>query len=354
MIDSLKDIKSMTLEELIDDFASMGLKKYKSEQTFKWISKNVKSFDDMSDLSKDLRLILKQKYKIISAKILKRLESKDGTKKFIFELEDGAVIESVLMKYKFGYSVCASTQVGCKMRCKFCANSNLTFSRNLSASEILSQVQEISSTEGVTVSNITLMGVGEPFDNYENVIKFIKIATSQKGMSIGMRRISVSTCGLCDEIIRFADEKISATLSVSLHSVDDKVRSCIMPINKAFGVEELKKACRYYNEVSNKRISFEYIMLEGINDSKKDAKNLSIFLKDLISHVNLIPANNVRYNGLSATSIERVHIFANWLMSFGVNVTVRRTLGPDIDASCGQLRAKFLSGENYECSFKDR
>ena len=343
VFDMLKDIKSMTLDEIIKDFESFGLKKYKAEQVFRWISKNIKSFDEMSDLSKDLRLFLSDKYEIIDIKLIKKVTSTDGTVKFAFSFQDGAIVESVLMKYKFGYSVCVSTQVGCKMHCKFCANSISIFSRNLSTSEIISQVQEISSIENVNISNITLMGVGEPFDNYDNVIKFIKIASSQKGMNFGMRRISVSTCGICDKIIKFADERISATLSVSLHSVDNHVRSNIMPINRAFNLNKLKEACKYYNDISNKRISFEYIMIKGINDSKQDAKNLSSFLKGLISHVNLIPANNISYNGLSSTSIEKIHIFANWLMSFGVNVTIRRTLGSDINASCGQLRSKILN-----------
>lgn len=342
MYKMLEDIKSKSLEELIVDFEKMGLKKYKAEQTFKWLSKNVKSFDEMSDLSKELRSILSEKYKIVCVEIVKKVVSNDGTVKFALKLEDGSIIESVLMKYKFGYSICVSTQVGCRMRCKFCANSSLSFSRNLFPSEILSQVQEVSSYENITISNITLMGVGEPFDNYDNVIKFIKIASSQKGMNVGMRRISVSTCGLSNRIIDFANEKLSVTLSVSLHSVNNNIRNEIMPINRAYNLEELKKACKYYNKISNKRISFEYIMLNNINDSKKDAECLARFLKGLISHVNLIPANNIKDSNLKAPSNEKIHIFARHLMSFGVNVTVRRTLGNDINASCGQLRATVL------------
>ena len=343
-----KDIKSMTLEEIIEDFISFGLKKYKAEQVFRWLANFTCSFDEMTDLSKDLREFLKQKYEIISAKIIKKEVSQDGTKKFAILFVDGSIVESVLMQYKFGNSICISTQVGCKMRCKFCANSELNFSRNLSASEILTQVQIISKTENINISNITLMGIGEPFDNYENVIKFIKIATCQKGMNIGARRISVSTCGLADKIKRFADENLSATLSVSLHSVKNDLRSDIMPINRAYNLEKLRESCIYYNKKTNKRISFEYIMLNNLNDSKLDAELLAEFLKNMIFHVNLIPANKLKSSVLNSPPIEKIHIFANWLMNLGINVTVRRTLGSDISASCGQLRAKIIGGKNFE------
>lgn len=334
-----KDIMSMTLDELIDDFSKIGLKKYKAEQTFKWLSRGIYSFDEMTDLSKEHRNLLNDNYRIVTARIVKKQVSNDGTMKFAIEFEDKSIVESVLMKYKFGNSICVSTQVGCKMQCKFCANSNLSFFRNLSPSEIILQIQTISRSENVSISNITLMGIGEPFDNYDNVLKFLHIAISQKGMNIGARRISVSTCGLTDKIKKFADENLGVTLSVSLHAVKNNLRSTIMPINKFCSLEKLHDACKYYNEKTNKRISFEYIMLRDINDSKEDAELLSKFLRGLIFHVNLIPANNVG-NGLSGTSMERVHIFASWLIKLGVNVTVRRTLGSDISASCGQLRAQ--------------
>ena len=334
-----KDIRSLTLDELIEDFSKIGLKKYKAEQVFKWISKGVSSFDEMTDLSKDHRDLLSLYYNIPTSYIVKKEISKDGTIKFAIMFADGSIVESVLMKYKFGYSVCVSTQVGCKMRCKFCANSNLTFSRNLTPSEIILQIQTIEKSEKISVSNITLMGIGEPFDNYDNVMKFIKIATSQKGMNIGARRISISTCGLTDKIRKFADENLGVTLSVSLHSVKNDLRSSIMPINRIYNLENLHDACEYYNKKTNKRISFEYIMLKGVNDSKEDASLLSKFLRGLIFHVNLIPANYVG-SDLVSCQIDKVHIFAQWLIKLGINVTVRRTLGSDISASCGQLRSK--------------
>lgn len=341
-----KDIKSMTLEEITVDFLSLGLKKYRAEQVFKWVSKGIKSFESMTDIPKDLQILLDSNYKIISAKITNREVSKDGTVKFAIMFEDGAIVESVLMRYKFGNSVCVSTQVGCKMRCKFCANSEFSFSRDLLPSEIIEQITMISERESVNVSNVTLMGIGEPFDNYENVMKFIKIATFQKGMNIGARRISVSTCGLVDKIFRFADENLGVTLSVSLHSVTDEVRSAVMPINKIYNLEKLHNACEYYNKKTNRRISFEYIMLKGINDSKDDAKRLANFMKGLIFHVNLIPANSMNFGELVSPSLERVHLFAKWLINLGVNVTVRRTLGSDISASCGQLRSRIINRSN--------
>lgn len=337
-----KDIKSMNLNELIEDFLSFGLKKYKAEQTFKWISRGVYSFNEMTDLSKDLREFLNSKYEILSSKIVRREVSSDGTIKFAIMFNDGSIVESVLMKYKFGNSICVSTQVGCKMRCKFCANSDLSFSRNLLPSEIIMQIQEVSKSENINISNVTLMGIGEPFDNYDNVVKFLHIVTCQKGMSIGARRISISTCGLVDKIKKFADEKLGVTLSISLHAMKNDLRNYIMPVNRIYDLDKLHDACKYYNSKTNKRISFEYIMLKNMNDSKQDADLLAKFLKNLIFHVNLIPANNVGSSELMSCPIEKVYVFASWLISSGINVTVRRTLGSDINASCGQLRAQIL------------
>lgn len=261
---------------------------------FSWLSKGIIGFDEMSNVPLEMRKDFESKYEIIDAKISKRLVSADGTVKFLIALPDGNKIESVLMKYKYGYSVCLSTQIGCKMGCKFCASSNTRFIRNLSPSEIIAQLEAISGSENVKVSNITLMGIGEPFDNYESVMKFIRIAVAQNGMAIGARRISVSTCGITDEIRKFANEKLGATLSVSLHASNNRIRSAIMPINRKFNLDKLMNSCRYYMRMTNRRISFEYVLLDSINDSENDAKRLVNLIRGLGAHVNLIPANSIQ------------------------------------------------------------
>jgi 23S rRNA (adenine2503-C2)-methyltransferase len=328
----------MTFDELVCEFKKFEIKKYRADQVFSWLSKGVGAFNEMANLPLEMRESFESKYKIISAKIFKRFVSADGTVKFLITLPDGNKIESVLMKYKYGYSVCLSTQIGCKMGCKFCASSSTKFIRNLSPSEIIAQLEIISKSENEKVSNITLMGVGEPFDNYENVIKFIKIVIAQNGMAIGARRISISTCGIINGIKKFADEKLGATLSVSLHASDDHTRNAIMPINRKFNLYKLIDSCRYYMHMTNRRISFEYILLDNINDSENDAKQLANLILGLSAHVNLIPANNIEGSYYFASPIKRIELFARTLIKFGVNVTVRRTLGNDINASCGQLR----------------
>ena len=343
------DIKSLTLQELTETFQKDGLPRYRAAQVYRWLHRGVIEFSQMSDLSKELREQLSQKYEIAWAEIELKRVSKDGTVKYLFRFRDGEYVESVLMKYHHGYSICISTQVGCKMGCTFCATGQSGFRRNLTASEILSQVQAASLDAGVRISNIVLMGMGEPLDNYENVLRFLELVSSPEGMNIGMRHISLSTCGLVDKIYELADKKLQLTLSVSLHAPNDEIRNRTMPVNRKWNVEELLKACKYYTDTTGRRISFEYAMIQGVNDTDRCAEELAGRLRGILSHVNLIPVNDVTGTGYQKSGIERQRKFVSILDSRGITATVRRTLGSDIEASCGQLRGQREGGNGaYE------
>lgn len=338
-----KDIKSMTLLELEAEMTALKLPKFRAAQIFDWLQKRcVSSFDEMTNLSKDLRALLSEKYYIASCEIEDRFESKlDDTVKYLFRLNDGECIESVLMKYNHGWSICISSQVGCRMGCKFCASTIGGLKRSLTASEMLSQIMSAQKDMGIRISNIVMMGIGEPFDNYDNVIRFLQLVGDEKGLNIGMRHISISTCGRVDGIRRFMELDSQITLSVSLHAPNDKIRDTIMPINKKWNVGELISACRDYFAKTGRRISFEYAMIKGVNDSRECADELIKILGGMICHINLIPANEVRENDYHRS--DRVHEFCDYLNRHGMNATVRRTLGADISASCGQLRQRHSS-----------
>lgn len=335
----------MTLSELSADFEKQGLKKFRSGQVYSWLhTKNAKSFEEMTNLPKDLREKLSDSYEIKNCEIERKLVSKlDGTVKYLFRLNDGEFVESVLMKYKYGYTVCVSSQVGCNMKCSFCASTIDGCVRSLFPSEILSQVYEIerdnSDTE-LRVSHIVMMGMGEPLENYENVLKFLELITDENGKNISARHISVSTCGVVPKIYDLIEKHPQFTLSVSLHAPNDEIRSRIMPVNKKWHVDELLEACRRYTQTTGRRISFEYAMMSGINDTDECALELVNKLKGMLCHVNLIPANEVRENDYVRSGNSRIVSFSNILNSNGINTTVRRSLGGDIDASCGQLRRK--------------
>ncbi len=276
----MKNIKDFDLPDLQNEMEHIGEKKFRAEQIFKWLFvEKVKTFDEMTNLSKDLRKKLKENYEICNFSIVKKLVSKDGTIKYLFGLNDGNAIESVLMEYHFGKSVCVSTQIGCKMGCKFCASTGIPFVRSLSAGEIVEQIIAIEQDENIRVSNVVFMGIGEPMDNFDNVLKAIEILNDPKGLNIGARHISVSTSGIVPKIYEFADKNIQCTLSISLHSADNKKRSEMMPVNNAYNIEELMKACKYYTEKTNKRISFEYALAKDNNDNLKDAEELANLLK---------------------------------------------------------------------------
>lgn len=338
----MTDIKSMTVSELTEDFKLIGLPAFRAKQVFKWLHREgAESFDVMTDLSKQLRVQLAEKYEIKNAEIEKKLVSKlDGTVKYLFCLRDGEAVESVLMKYKHGYSICVSTQVGCRMGCKFCATGLGGFVRNLTASEILSQIQKAQSDNNIRISNVVLMGMGEPLDNFDNVMRFLELVSNDDGMNIGMRHISVSTCGLVNRIEQLIDMKPQFTLSVSLHAPNDEIRSKTMPVNKKWNVDTLLDACRRYAQATGRRISFEYAMISGVNDSDNCARELGEKLKGMLCHVNLIPVNNVEENSYKKSNIDRIKSFSAILEKRGITVTVRRTLGSDINASCGQLRRR--------------
>ncbi len=348
-MDSIKnrvDIKSMYLEEIEDDFSERKYPKYKAKQVFKWLSKGVCSFDEMSDLSKENREELSKSYYISGLYIEKKSVSKvDGTIKYLFRLDDGDFIESVLMKYKHGYSICVSTQVGCKMGCTFCATGRSGFSRNLRASEILSQIYMAQIDNNIRISNVVLMGMGEPLDNYDNVIRFLRLVSCKEGVNIGLRHISLSTCGVVDKIYKLSKEKLPITLSISLHAPNDNIRSITMPINKKWGVDDLIIACKDYIKETNRRISFEYAMIKGLNDTDECAEELGEKLSGILCHVNLILINEVNGTKYKKSGKERVEKFISILSKKGLNVTVRRKLGYDIDASCGQLKRNYLKGE---------
>lgn len=330
----------MTLPELTEDIVALGLPKFRAKQIYSWLhQKYVSSFSDMTNLSKDLRAALAEHYEIYDAKtVLKRTSQIDGTVKYLYELNDGNTVETVLMKYKYGYSICISSQIGCDMGCSFCASTIDGCARSLRASEMLAQIYTAQRELGIRVSHIVLMGMGEPLLNYDNMLRFLDLITGEDGTNISARHISVSTCGIVPRIYDLIELRPQFTLSVSLHAPNDDIRNRIMPVNRRWGVEVLLKACRDYIAATNRRISFEYAMMSGINDTDECAMELASRLKGMLCHVNLIPANEVRENDYVRSSAERLKAFAAILEKNGITTTVRRTLGPDIEASCGQLR----------------
>lgn len=338
-----RNIKNYNLDELKEEFVKLGEKPYRAEQVFKWIfESNVTSFDDMTNISLELRKKLQEEFYICVFNIINKQVSKDGTKKYLFDVLDGNAIESVLMEYKHGYSICVSSQIGCKMGCKFCASTGIEFARSLTAGEIVEQVLAVQRDENIKVSNLVFMGIGEPLDNYDNVLKAIKILNNPKGINMGARHISISTSGLVPKIYDLADKDIQCTLSISLHATTDEKRSALMPVNNAYNIEELMKACRYYIEKTNKRISFEYALAKDNNDNLEDAKQLVKLLKGMLCHVNLIPINKIENGKFDKSTNENILKFRDYLNDNGIVATVRRELGSDIDAACGQLRKKNL------------
>ncbi len=321
-----------------------GQKKYRATQLFTWIyEKKAKTFDEMSDVSKSFRDELNRDFCLTLPKIFKKQESKDGTIKLLLELEDGSKIETALMPYKYGNAICVSSQVGCNMACAFCASGLLKKKRNLEVHEIVGQVlvmNEVLLEKGQRVSHVVVMGTGEPFDNYDNVIDFIRIINHPKALAIGARHISVSTCGIVPGIMKYAHEGLQSNLAISLHAPNDEIRNKIMPISKGYKMEELMEAVRYYEKNAGRRVTFEYIMLKDVNDSLECAKQLVKLINGTLAYVNLIPYNPVDENSFKRSDEKQVHKFFSYLMQHGVNTTVRKEFGNDIDAACGQLRAK--------------
>ncbi len=337
----LRDIRALTIEELTAEILEMGFPQFRAKQIYSWIQeKCVSSFDEMTNVPLTMKTALSEKFGFYGCKINTKLVSKlDGTVKYLFELYDGEYIESVVMKYKYGYSICVSSQVGCKMGCTFCASAIGGFVRQLSAGEMLSEVFTAQKDLDIKINHLVLMGTGEPLDNFDNVMRFIELLTDENGQNMSIRHISLSTCGIVPKIYDLADRKLGLTLSVSLHAPNNQIRSKSMPVNKRYDIDELLKACRYYENMTGRRISFEYAMIRGLNDSDRAAEELASRLKGTLCHVNLIPVNNVRERNYEKSSQERQKRFADILEKSGITATVRRTLGSDINASCGQLRA---------------
>ena len=341
------DIKSMNLEELKSYMESIGEKPFRAKQLYQWMhEKQAASFDEMTNLSKSLQEKLKKECHFVSLKQEAVQVSKiDGTRKYLFALDDGNVIESVLMRYKHGNSVCISSQVGCRMGCRFCASTQAGRVRNLEAGEICSEIYTAQKDIGERISHIVLMGIGEPLDNFDEVMRFLENISSPEGVNIGMRNISLSTCGLVPKIDQLAEKKLQLTLSVSLHAPNNEIRSGMMPVNDAYPVEVLMPAVRRYQETTGRRVSFEYSMVRGVNDSDACARQLADLIRGMGAHVNLIPINPVDGSPYSATDAANVRRFQQKLESLGVNATVRRRLGSEISAACGQLRRDEMNGK---------
>lgn len=336
------NLKSLTREEIGDILKELGQPAFRAGQIFTWLHKGVRSYEEMTNLPKNLRQILAEKYPICPPRVVRRQESsRDGTIKYLWELSDGNCVETVLMRYRYGNTVCISTEVGCPMGCAFCASTLGGLVRRLEPFEMLDQVLFTQVDSGLPVSHIVLMGIGEPLDNFDNVMRFLELVNSPEGMNISMRHISLSTCGLVPKIDQLAKRKLQLTLSVSLHAPNDQVRSTIMPVNRAYPMDELLAACRRYYDATSRRISFEYAMINGVNDRECDAQELLRRLKGLPAHFNLIPLNHVEESPLKPSTKAAVARFQQILEDGGIPTTVRRTLGGDIDASCGQLRRKY-------------
>ena len=336
------NLKSLTREETGDILKELGQPAFRAGQIFTWLHKGVRSYEEMTNLPKNLRQILAEKYPICPPRVVRRQESsRDGTIKYLWELGDGNCVETVLMRYRYGNTVCISTEVGCPMGCAFCASTLGGLVRRLEPFEMLDQVLFTQVDSGLPVSHIVLMGIGEPLDNFDNVMRFLELVNSPEGMNISMRHISLSTCGLVPKIDQLAKRKLQLTLSVSLHAPNDQVRGTIMPVNRAYPMDELLAACRRYYDATSRRISFEYAMINGVNDRESDAQELLRRLKGLPAHFNLIPLNHVEESPLKPSTKTAVARFQKILEDGGIPTTVRRTLGGDIDASCGQLRRKY-------------
>ena len=344
----MTDIKSMTQEEITDALKAMGESAFRGKQVFSWLHKGARSFDEMSNLSKSLREKLAAEFYITAPTVARKQVSKlDGTVKYLWELADGNCIETVLMSYHHGNTVCISSQVGCRMGCKFCASTVAGKVRDLKPSEMLDQVLFTQLDSGMEISNIVLMGIGEPMDNFQTVLRFLELVNHPDGLNIGMRHISLSTCGVVPGINALAERDLQLTLSVSLHAPDSETRSRIMPVNRAYDVEELFKACHRYFQKTGRRISFEYAMIDGVNDNDWQADLLATKIKGMPGHVNLIPLNDVVESEFKPS--RRVAAFQKRLESHGITATVRRSLGGDIDASCGQLRRKEMEAKGADC-----
>jgi len=337
------NLKDLTLEELEDFCLSLGEKKFRGKQIFQWLHKGIQSIDDMNNIPLCFRNNLKEHSYISNEKIEKKYMSQiDDTVKYLLKLEDGNIIESVLMKYSFGTTACLSTQVGCSMGCKFCASTIGGLVRNLSPGEMLGEILTMQRDSGERISNIVLMGSGEPLNNYDNVIKFINIVNSEEGLNIGGRHITLSTCGLVPEIKRLAEHKLQMTLAISLHAPNDDLRKKIMPIAFKYSIKEIIDACREYVSITKRRITFEYALIDDVNDSIENARELSKLLRGLLCHVNLIPINEIKERQYRKSNVKRINEFKKVLEEKGIEVTVRRELGADINAACGQLRKNYI------------
>lgn len=337
------DFRSLSIKELEALMLELNEKKFRAKQLFKWIHNGVESFDEMTDISISLREKLKSVGEICNMKVKEKLISKlDGTTKFLMHLKDDNLIECVLMKYEYGNSICISTQAGCSMGCTFCASTIGGKKRDLSPGEMLGQILKVQDEMDLRISNVVLMGTGEPLDNYENVIHFLQLVNDSEGINIGMRHITLSTCGLVDEIKKLAELNFQITLAVSLHAPNDDIRNVTMPISRKYNFSELIEACKYYVLKTGRRITFEYALIDGFNDSMENARELSIRLKGMLCHINLIPVNSIEGRSYIKSGKAKIEAFKKVLMDNGIEVTVRRELGSDIDAACGQLRRKYI------------
>ena len=337
------DIKNLTLDELEQEIINIGEAKFRAKQIFNWLhQKNVESFDEMSNISKDFKENLKNKFKITQIDIVDKLVSNiDKTTKYLFKLENNYIIESVLMKYSYGNAVCISSQVGCRMGCKFCASTLDGLERSLTSAEMLSQIYKIQKDSNQKIRSIVLMGSGEPFDNFDNFLKFIEIINHKDGLNIGQRHITVSTCGIVPKIYELADKKMQINLALSLHSPTDEGRKNIMPIAKKYTIKEIVDACKYFANTTKRRVTYEYALISGVNDREEDAKEIIKLLKGSLSHINLIPVNDVKERNYIKSSKSQIKKFADTLTKAGIETTVRRELGSDINAACGQLRKSY-------------
>lgn len=341
-------IRSKTLDEIGQLLKKLGQPSFRAKQIYTWLHRGVRGYEEMTNLPKQLRQQLSEQYPLNPPVVVRKQESqKDGTIKYLWELADGNCVETVLMRYHYGNTVCISTEVGCRMGCAFCASTLGGLVRKLEPNEMLEQVLFTQVDSGLPISHIVLMGIGEPLDNFDNVMRFLELVNSADGMNISMRHISLSTCGLVPGIDRLAQKKLQLTLSVSLHAPTDEIRNTIMPVNKAYNTDQLLDACRRYYDATGRRISFEYAMIHGVNDTPEAAKTLLKRLKGLPAHMNLIPLNHVEESPLKPSTREAVQRFQKILEDNGVPATVRRTLGSDIDASCGQLRRKYTKEKKY-------